>query len=395
MCTNPKKAYFAGLTPEGRPKYKIVPHRSAEAERLGPAIIADYIRMEHSGDFDEFTTPLPLDTNLDWFIVPCGHCLECRIQKSKDWANRMMMEFPYHEKAYFLTLTYNDAHVPMSSYRDPGTGDYYPVQSLNYDDTKNWLKRLRKAFEKLYGSPVKFNKDDPSTWRDPRRISYYLCGEYGGKTFRPHYHCILFSPSIPDCDFASRCVGVSETGNRMFNSGWLDATWSDDKGEPIGFITYSEVSWATCAYVARYAVKKRYGAEPEFYAIHNIEEEKSRQSSKPALGFLYFQDHPDIFDYKYITMGTEDEGLKFLPPRYFRKLHDKYHLDTYEKKAEFAFRTKHALEQQRASDQRITDGTSLSHDEYMEVKERNFEARISTLKRGECLSAQENEKRKR
>lgn len=50
----------------------------------------------------------------DWKIVliPCGRCIGCRLEYSRQWANRCMLELQYHDSAYFVTVTYDDEHVP-------------------------------------------------------------------------------------------------------------------------------------------------------------------------------------------------------------------------------------------------------------------------------------------
>ena len=49
--------------------------------------------------------------------VPCGKCIECRLDYSRSWAFRMICELEYHEAASFLTLTYDDENVPLTSPR--------------------------------------------------------------------------------------------------------------------------------------------------------------------------------------------------------------------------------------------------------------------------------------
>lgn len=384
MCTRPKKGFPIGLTPDGKTKYAICDHL-VEYVEVDPranrwtafsASWADDLRK--NGKFTTISTP-DCKRIFDWVPIPCGRCDECRLAKSREWANRLVMEMKYAPSAYFLTLTYDNTHAPPSYSVDPGTGDEFPVLTLRKEHVQKWLKRLRKAFSAHYGSPVPFNAEDPSTWYDDRRVRYYLCGEYGSKTFRPHYHVILFSPSIPDADFTTP-KGKTETGNFYYNSEWLNKTWSDEDGL-IGYITYSEVNWNTCAYVARYCLKKRYGAESDFYTVHNIEPEFSLQSSRPGIGWQYYMEHPDLLQYEYITLGTEKEGLKFAPPRYFRKLQERYYGEDHRKAERLALA--------RKRDEALLINTTLSYEEHMEVRERNIRAHLSQLKRG-FEDAQEN-----
>lgn len=378
MCTRPKKGFPIGLTPDGKTKYAICDHIVEHVEvdtsnnRWLPVTLDEADELRRIGKYVSISTP-DCKRIFDWIPIPCGKCDECRLQKSKEWANRLMMEMKYSRAAYFLTLTYNDVHVPKSFSCDPETGEAFPVQTLQKKQVQDWLKRLRKAFAKEYGSPAPFDPENPDTWYDERRVRYYLCGEYGGQTYRPHYHVILFSPPIPDADFKSAPAFTSETGSMGFNSDWLTKTWSDDLGE-IGFITYSEVTWKTCAYVARYCLKKRYGAEKEFYTVHNIEPEFSLQSVKPGIGWLYYMEHPDLLQYEYITLGTENDSLKFAPPRYFRKLQERYYGEDARKAQRLALA--------RKRDEALLVNTTLSYEEHMEVRERNIRAKLSQLKRG-------------
>lgn len=99
--------------------------------------------------------------------VPCGKCLACLSQKSREWTMRLSHEWYYYNQrnSIFLTLTYDNNHIP----------DNY---SLNRRDVQLYLKRLRKA-------GLKFK---------------YLCaGEYGFKYGRPHYHLIIFG--IKNADY--------------------------------------------------------------------------------------------------------------------------------------------------------------------------------------------------
>ena len=94
--------------------------------------------------------------------VPCGHCMPCRIQRAREWAQRIVYEMPYHEKSCFITLTYDNEHFNPS---------------LNPSDLQGFWKRLRERFP-------------------DRKLKYLACGEYGDKGGRPHFHAILFGVSL-------------------------------------------------------------------------------------------------------------------------------------------------------------------------------------------------------
>lgn len=102
---------------------------------------------------------------------PCGRCLACRIQRREDWSLRMIHELTYWKKAMFVTLTYDDEHLPVNG-------------SLSSYDLRCFFKRLRKSAVRFYG--------------DSFRLKYFACGEYGPRTHRPHYHAIIFGLDYSD-----------------------------------------------------------------------------------------------------------------------------------------------------------------------------------------------------
>ena len=84
-----------------------------------------------------------------WLQVPCGHCIACRIARSREWAVRILHETEFWESSCFVTLTYRDEDLP-------------PNGSLDRYALTNYFKRLRKDL-------------------GDRKIKYYACGEYGGE----------------------------------------------------------------------------------------------------------------------------------------------------------------------------------------------------------------------
>lgn len=96
--------------------------------------------------------------------IPCGHCIGCRLDQSRQWADRMMLELEHTGKAIFLTLTYDNDHVPLSVDDDTGEFSWF---TLNKRDLQLFFKRLRKKFS-------------------DKEVRYYAVGEYGSNTLRPH-----------------------------------------------------------------------------------------------------------------------------------------------------------------------------------------------------------------
>lgn len=85
-------------------------------------------------------------------LCPCKRCNGCIMDRGKSWANRMEMELPYHEQAWFLTLTYDNEHAPMSYDQRLGidelTGEVVTENlTLDYTDLEKFWKKLRRWTE--------------------------------------------------------------------------------------------------------------------------------------------------------------------------------------------------------------------------------------------------------
>lgn len=110
---------------------------------------------------------------LPFVEVPCGKCLECRIQYARVWADRCVLEAKKYKYNYFVTLTYDDHFLPDRNSLDP-------------KDLQLFIKRLRKHYSKKY----------PGI-----KIRFLASGEYGDISWRPHYHIILFNCPIDDLSY--------------------------------------------------------------------------------------------------------------------------------------------------------------------------------------------------
>lgn len=287
--------------------------------------------------------------------IPCGQCVGCRIDYSRQWANRCMLELQYHDSAYFVTFTYDDDHVPRTYYDDPETGEAFPALTLRKRDFQLLMKRIRKRF-------------------DNDQIRYFACGEYGSDTFRPHYHAIIFGLHLDDLQLYKM---VKQGGEyyRYYNSPSLSECWQDKDGNPIGYVVVGEVTWESCAYTARYVMKKLKGKEAEFYEAHNIVPEFTLMSRRPGIGRLYYEEHPDMFDFTQINISTPKGGKSFKPPRYFEKL---FEVDNPAKYYEIKEAQKRLA---IASKQAKLQNTSLYEDELNEVEESNKVAKLKQLRR--------------
>ena len=144
--------------------------------------------------------------------VPCGQCIGCRLERSRQWAIRCHHEASLYENNSFITLTYADEYLPQNG-------------SLDLNAQQKFFKRLRKK----YGSGIRF----------------YACGEYGSKFGRPHYHACLFNH-----DFADKTLWKITNDVPLYRSSSLEELW------PYGHSSVGNVTFQSAAYVARYILKK-------------------------------------------------------------------------------------------------------------------------------------------
>lgn len=290
-CYNPQIGYpLPGLlTPAGKQQYRFI-----RADRGVPLKFED--RRFYSAHREECV------------FLPCNTCLGCRLKYAQQWAARCMYEAQYHDQSWFVTLTYNDDHVPKSYFDHPETGDKMPSLTLDRRDIQLFLKRLRLA-------------------KSGDTIRYYGCGEYGPTTWRPHYHIILFGLHLDDLQIKSQ--NVDGTVN-SYVSPTLQAAWSlrpfgnmSPVLDAIGEVECSPVSYATCAYTARYVVKKQLGPDGrDFYERFALKPPFTFMSLKPGIGAQYYRDHPEMYQWDSIDLPVPQGSLKLRPPRYFDRLYD-------------------------------------------------------------------------
>lgn len=200
--------------------------------------------------------------------VPCGKCEGCRLDRSRAWADRMLLEYEYPPEglpkrtALFITLTYDDDHINMIKCSD---GQYRG--NLVVRDVQLFVKRLRKAVS-------------------PSKLRFFLCGEYGEHTFRPHYHMILFGiPGFPDA--VEYSIPSTERATDYY-SPTLASLWKN------GNIIYSQASYQTFAYVARYVLKKQFGSDGGDSFYRGRKPPFITMSRRPGIGMTYFQTHDDF-----------------------------------------------------------------------------------------------------
>ena len=286
-CYHPAVAFPFGLTDSGKPKYRIA--------------------YAFDGVNDDF---MPVGATGKGIVIPCGQCLGCRLDYSRHWAERCMLEKSYYpdDQCWFITLTYDDLHLPTNPSPqhefivDESTGEvlsWFPVPTLDKNEPSGFMKRLRR-YSGVDG------------------IRFFACGEYGSQTARPHYHLILFGLPLPDVEPWSK----GANGFQYYRSDLIEKAWSLG-GLPIGHVLVAKVTWDSCAYVARYVLKKAKGKAAQIYQDLNIEPEFVRMSRRPGIAARYFEEHKeDIYKYDRIVLKTDTGGRKFKPPAYYDRLYD-------------------------------------------------------------------------
>lgn len=147
-----------------------------------------------------------------------------------------------------------------------------------------------------------------------------------------HYHAIVFGISLADLErldkkplkiVKKKKLKYSDGTVKMsvvYTSSWLQDRWSiyhkDTKTyDPIGFVSIGEVTWETCAYVARYVQKKVFGGKTYLQDFYECEPEFSVMSRRPGIGFFFPIDHPDVFDYNKIRLKDCPKDIN-IPSRF-------------------------------------------------------------------------------
>jgi hypothetical protein len=151
------------------------------------------------------------------------------------------------------------------------------------------MKRLRKALPDV-------------------KIRYFHCGEYGTLLSRPHYHAVIFGYDFPDKKLWSRRHGVN-----LFRSASLERLW------PFGFSTIGEVTFESCAYVARYILKKQNGDDADAY-YNGKHKEYITMSRRPGIARDWIDKYAgDVYPRDVVIVRN---GLKCKPPRYYDYVYD-------------------------------------------------------------------------
>lgn len=208
--------------------------------------------------------------------VPCGKCLGCQADQSLMWSIRAYHESVMHKESCFLTLTYDESHLPADG-------------KISKKDLQNFFKRLRRHFERKHECYLDSGIPANSPLLKPVKFRYVACGEYGDKTRRPHYHVILFGR-----DFLEGSVPVKQD---LYSNAELEKVWG------LGMVGIAPVTMASICYVCGY-VQKKVG-DPDVFRL---------ESRRPGIGHDWLDRFGDVA----IRLGVVTiEGKAYqIPKRY-------------------------------------------------------------------------------
>ncbi|AXL15341.1 replication initiator protein [Microviridae sp.] len=182
--------------------------------------------------------PIQLSNPKGHYDVPCGQCLPCRINKGRQWTARLLMEAQCHNRSTFVTLTYDDGHLPLDT-------------SVSKREIQLYNKKLRR-------SGLKYR--------------YFAVGEYGSKKGRAHYHLAIFGADMYEIAGTNNLFPDPEGGFFTYE----DASWKQ------GRVHFGELNTTTAGYICGYTTKKLTNTHDE--VVQGRTPEFTLQSTKPPLG---------------------------------------------------------------------------------------------------------------
>lgn len=233
------------------------------------------VRMYRADNGTLHHSPNKIKVSSDFFR-PCSVCINCRLTRAQSWAIRMTHETKFHPQNSFLTLTYDEQHLPKNN-------------TLNYPDVVKFVKRLRRRIH----SPILF----------------YRVGEYGTSFSRPHYHMILFGYDFREPIKYKGVVNTRTLSSKTDERQYFKSTFATDLWGK-GYIDIGNVDYATCMYTAKYITKNQ--KQSEYGSL--LAPEKSSMSKKIPIGTRWIQQYySDVYPHDYVVMDNK----KYPPPRFY------------------------------------------------------------------------------
>ena len=244
------------------------------------------------------------------FAVRCGKCLNCQAKKRKDWSTRLVHEASMHDRACMITLTYDENHVPLTDdipfttnaekhFWRFGQMQYaLGTPTLNVRDVQLFLKRLRRQLE-YHGLGGHFR--------------YFVCGEYGKKNHRPHYHIIIFGWDDPQ-----KVYFFQRGSHVIYRSSIVEKCWT------LGYSTMTDMAPALAKYCARYVTKKMVGNPPPDFIVPEFILQSRRGG---GIGALWLQKWKYNLVHGLLTYKVGQRIIKVQTPDYYMHWLRKHDLD--------------------------------------------------------------------
>jgi len=220
-------------------------------------------------------------------VIPCGKCIGCKLEHSRKWAVRCVLEASLYQENSFITLTYNNQNIPENN-------------TLIKKDFQKFIKKLQR------------NKTS-----EGKKVRYYGCGEYGEKGQRPHYHAAIFGYNFPD-----KTIFKSQDNINLYQSKELTSLWGK------GHCLVGDVTFESAAYIARYCTKKITGEMSNKHYGKRIPE-FALMSRKPGLAREWLDKYKsDVINTDKIILK---KTLQISLPRYYNDIIKKENPVQYQK----------------------------------------------------------------
>lgn len=235
--------------------------------------------------------------------VPCGKCVLCKQSRAWEITVRALLELqadPF-QPSCFITLTCDDYYLD----------EVFPHGILFHRPWQLFAKKLRK-----YGE-----------------FRFLMCGEYGERTHRPHYHAVIFGQDYSrrraPSDRSRDRSGLNMYKGELCDSPFLREVWK------YGHIRCCPLEKNCIGYVAGYTMKAIQGEHPvsfwywskELESQGAITESYSRWSRKPGLGFKFLEKFPGLFEDSICALGDGTIVETLSPSMFDTRTYTRHYFD--------------------------------------------------------------------
>ena len=300
-----------------------------------------------------FKRPKYQGINCEELEIPCGKCIGCKLDHANDWATRCWCEMQSWKNNCFITLTYNDKHLPKNGY-------------LNKKHIQLFMKKLRyyqKGIES-WKNPISGKTENP--------IRFLLCGEYGPNgTRRPHYHLLIFNWKPQE---KLKFYKENHNGDRLFISKTITKIWGK------GFTTIGDLNYKSACYVSRYCTKKMFNVKNNELKAAKIQPEFILMSRNGGIGIKYWNEYQKaILERDGILIKTKDKVKNKRIPKYFERKYKE------QNESEFKKYQDKKIIKGKINMKKILENTSMTESDYKLMLERQLLEKNKLLRRNNII----------